>query len=69
MPRPVLGESCTTSLKDFSIFTPQQKNVAESEQQNDAVNLQSNQDFFKKEADTIMMLLRHFERKCFIIIT
>ena len=25
MPRPVLGESCTTSIKDFAIFPPHQK--------------------------------------------
>ena len=25
MPRPALGESCTTSLKDFVIFPPHQK--------------------------------------------
>ena len=25
MPRPVLGESCTTSIKDFAIFPPNQK--------------------------------------------
>ena len=25
MPRPVLGESCTTSRKDFTIFPPHQK--------------------------------------------
>ena len=25
MPRPVLGESCTTSVKDFAIFPPHQK--------------------------------------------
>ena len=25
MPRPVLGESCTTSLKDFALFPPHQK--------------------------------------------
>ena len=26
MPRPVLGESCTTYIKDFAIFPPHQKN-------------------------------------------
>ena len=25
MPRPVLGESCTKSIKDFAIFPPHQK--------------------------------------------
>ena len=25
MPRPVLGESCTTSIKDFATFPPHQK--------------------------------------------
>ena len=25
MPRPVLGESCTTSIKDFAIFPPHKK--------------------------------------------
>ena len=25
MPRPVLGESCTASMKDFAIFPPRQK--------------------------------------------
>ena len=25
MPRPVLGASCTTSIKDFAIFPPHQK--------------------------------------------
>ena len=25
MPRPILGESCTTSIKDFTIFPPHQK--------------------------------------------
>ena len=25
MPRPVLGQSCTTSIKDFAIFPPHQK--------------------------------------------
>ena len=25
MPRPVLGESCTTSIKDLAIFLPHQK--------------------------------------------
>ena len=25
MPRPVLGESCTTSIKDFAMFPPQKK--------------------------------------------
>ena len=33
MPRPVLGESCTTSIKDFAIFSPhppppKKKNIA-----------------------------------------
>ena len=27
MPRPVLGESCTTSIKDFAIFSPHQKKI------------------------------------------
>ena len=27
MPRPVLGESCTTSIKDFAIFPPHQKKI------------------------------------------
>ena len=30
MPRPALGESCTTSMKDFAIFPPYQKKKAYS---------------------------------------
>ena len=33
MPRPVLGESCTTSIKDFAIYPPHQKTSALREEE------------------------------------
>ena len=40
MPRPVLGESCTSSIKDFAIFPPHQKKKKKKLQYLD-INLKS----------------------------